>query len=963
MSSDAPGAEGRAQRIEALFHELADLPAAEREPRLAAESARDPELVSRVRALLAAAAEAETFFAALPSRIESAQGGDAGSDLRGRRVGAYVIDELIGRGGMGAVYRAHRADDQFEKSVAIKLVPMGLLTASARERFRRERQLLARLEHPNIARLLDGGVLEDGTPYLVMELVEGLSLDRWCDEHRLDVRERVKLLLPVLDAVQHAHQGLILHSDLKPDNVLVSERGEAKLLDFGIARTFDEAASEGTLTRHASPLTPAFASPEQLRGGALTTSSDVYSLGAMAYAVLTGTRPYDVTGKSTAEIERLVAEQPPAAPSAKAPVEHAAALRGDLDTIVLRAMQKEPGRRYASAAALADDLRAHLDGRPIAARRDSASYVFSRFVRRHRAVVSTVAAALVVLLGGAAAWTIQSQRHARELSLALDRAERETRLAKTTARFLQDVFESVDPDRAREGGPTAAELVEQGTRRMHAELATQPDLLIPMARVLASIQAKLRRPDRAIPLIDEALAAYGRMPEVDSLEVASDLETRASYMRSLSPDFLPSDSLLALAMRTRLRHAKDSTGIAPAVLFQAQGAIESGAFTRADTLLRLAGPWLRRSARVDSLTVSGQLSLQSLVAAQLGRAAEAESLARASLLWSERILGPDHSGVAVKRIRLGEALIARQDFAAAIPVLQDASRQLTAIFDDSHRGVLRAEDDLGQAYMGLGRYEEARRHLEHNLEVTNRKYGPENVFTRSAHNTLGLAFALDHRYGDAVRHYERSLAGVETGQRPVIGSEQRVLGNLVGALLSDGQLVKAERWLDIGERILAQMPEPEARERATFELARARLAHARGQWAAAEQGYRRLLDARRAMYPAESEFAKAVEFHLGRFLADRGRGAEAESLLTSALDHYERSLGPDDPLTARARVQLASARLSAGRRPDGEAPLKRGLESLRRRLPEGHPFLREARDVERRFGATAAAAEPGTAAR
>jgi tetratricopeptide (TPR) repeat protein len=392
----------RWRRIEPLLDEALELEPAEWPAFLDRVCAKEPDLRSDLEALLRADQEAGEF---LESPVGSADlafagAGDAlptpaATASDGERIGAYRIVRELAVGGMGAVYLAERADGQFEQRVAIKLVRRGILDDELRRRFLRERQILARLQHPSIARLLDGGVTADGLPYLVMEYVEGVSIARYCQEHDLDIAERLRLFGTVCAAVQYAHANHVVHRDLKPANILVTSGGELKLIDFGIARAGHEHPDgEPTTAIPAGlhPLTPEYAAPEQIRGGVVTAASDVYALGVVLFEVLCGQRPYRVNGHSPAEIERLICEQDPPRPSSIV-----RSLPKDLDHIVLRAMEREPERRYPTVAALADDVTRFLDGRPVLARRGSASYRLGRAARRHRTVLlASVVAALAV---------------------------------------------------------------------------------------------------------------------------------------------------------------------------------------------------------------------------------------------------------------------------------------------------------------------------------------------------------------------------------------------------------------------------------------------------------------------------------------------------------------------------------------------------------------------------------------
>ena len=446
-------------RVEALFHEALARPVAERSVFVEREAAGDLHLAREVMSLLRAAGGAEDALAeAVGDAITSCavEGEAVPSD---GRLGAYRIEKQIGRGGMGTVYLAARADDQYRQRVAVKVLRLGLGSDLA-TRFRQERQILANLDHPNIARLLDGGVDEEGRPYLVMEYVEGRSLTAYCDEERLGLSGRLRLFRSVCSAVHHAHRQLVVHRDLKPANVLVTADGVPKLLDFGIAKVLlpeDAPAVTGTGLR---PLTPLYASPEQLRGEALGTSSDVYSLGVILYELLSGQRPFEARARSLAELARAVCDDEPVPPSAavvgaEGAVSQARGLRperlrrelaGDLDTITLKAIRKEPGRRYASADQLAEDVERYLEGRPVRARPDTLGYRTGKFLRRHR--VSSLVAVLALLAVGAslaAAW-----RQARL-------AERRFQAVRTLAHTL--LFDFHDAVAKLPGSTAARELV------------------------------------------------------------------------------------------------------------------------------------------------------------------------------------------------------------------------------------------------------------------------------------------------------------------------------------------------------------------------------------------------------------------------------------------------------------------------------------------------------------------------
>ena len=355
------------ERVESVLDRTLGLPAHARAVALDQLCGTDTALRREVEAMLAAHDGAGAFLETSAAEFASRHRPES-AELAGTTIGAYRVIEEIGRGGMGTIWLAERADGHFRQRVAIKLVKRGMDSDEILSRFARERQILARLEHPNIARLLDGGMSPDGRPYFVMEYVKGAPITAYCESHELGVDARLELFAQVCRAVHHAHRNLVVHRDLKPSNVMVADDGAIKLLDFGVAKLLADDETEQLKTapdNRGRPMTPEYASPEQVQGGSVTTASDIYQLGVLLYELLAGQRPYEVTGRSALEIERSICESLPTAPSSRAPEPIRKRLRGDLDAVVLRALEKEPEHRYPSAEALADDIKRHLANLPL----------------------------------------------------------------------------------------------------------------------------------------------------------------------------------------------------------------------------------------------------------------------------------------------------------------------------------------------------------------------------------------------------------------------------------------------------------------------------------------------------------------------------------------------------------------------------------------------------------------------
>ena len=519
----------RWHQIKGILDEALEQEEPERAGFIAAACQGDDELRREVESLAASEAEIGDFIETPVFRIRL----DEVEPLAvGERIGAWRIVREIGWGGMGAVYLAERADQEFEQRVAIKLVRRGMDTDEIVRRFRSERQILAHLDHPNIAKLFDGGTTADGRPYFVMEYVEGRPIHDFCDERKLSVRERLELFRQVCAAVHFAHQNLIVHRDLKPGNILVTADGVPKLLDFGIAKLLDPTQEAFALTRaDLRPMTPDYASPEQVRGEPITTASDVYSLGVLLYRLLTGQRPYRPTTDPQALAEAICKTEPvrPSSAIARAgeiPDSETRILRrqvaGDLDNIVLMAMRKEPQRRYASVDQLSNDIERHLEGLPVVARKDTLGYRTRKFVGRHKLGVTLAAATLLMIVGFSITVTLFWQR-----------AERARERAQAVSGFLGDLFSASDPKRSRGEPITVLEILDQGSRKMDRSSKVEPEVRADLMSTMGLAYLSLGQWDQAKRLFEVALDLHRRTLRQDDPQVVDDLQNLAFVLRQL----------------------------------------------------------------------------------------------------------------------------------------------------------------------------------------------------------------------------------------------------------------------------------------------------------------------------------------------------------------------------------------------------------------------------------------------
>jgi serine/threonine protein kinase/tetratricopeptide (TPR) repeat protein len=491
-----------------LFERASELPSGERPAFLEQACGADAALRQEIESLLAFDDEDGGGFG---GRVRGAIADTAGTVGQPalEQIGHYRLRDEIGRGGMGTVYLADR-DDDFNHRVAIKVV-RGFMGPDALRRFRSERQILATLQHPGIARLLDGGTTADGGPYLVMEFVDGLPIDRYCDQRALGLSQRLALFGLVCEAVSYAHRSLVVHRDLKPSNILVTADGIPKLLDFGIAKLIeDDSADLNQTSPSMRIMTPHVASPEQVRGEPITTATDIYSLGVLLYLLLAGKRPYEIESRRPEDIERIVCHQDPPKPSSVVDTKaRTRELKGDLDTIVMTALHKEPARRYASVDQFAEDLVRSGDGRPVMARPSTWRYRTQRFVRRHRAGAAIAAIFVVTVIGFAIALA-QSAAQARSERNAAERV---------TAMLIQ-MFSGSDPRSLRGDTITAREILDQGAAQVRTTLRDQPDMQARLLDAIGAIYVGLGMPERAQTVFHESMTARQSAGVADSQPAA-----------------------------------------------------------------------------------------------------------------------------------------------------------------------------------------------------------------------------------------------------------------------------------------------------------------------------------------------------------------------------------------------------------------------------------------------------------
>jgi serine/threonine-protein kinase len=794
-----------------LFDHASALPPARRAAWLAA-NCPDAELRARVEAVLAADAAGTTTPQRDPLALAEAIGTPSTTLEPGARIGPFAVDALLGEGGSATVYRAHRDLDGVRQTVALKVLRRGLHAPEARRQFDRERQALAQLQHPHIAQFIDGGVSADGQAFLALEFVDGAPITTFARERALDFRRRIALMVDVARAVASAHRSLIVHRDLKPGNIFVTTDGHAKLLDFGIAKLLAEDTTEATQTQFRA-FTPAYAAPEQRHGGVITTATDVYALGIVLGELVTGQRLTE--GGTSTPSSRITDDTAPGVLPAE-PKLTRRLVKGDLDNILMKALEEEPERRYATAAAFADDLERLLDGRPVSAHPPSGWYRAKKFVQRHRggvAITALLSLAVLVSLGAAVHQAGIAREEAARANAQAELARAAAERATATQDFLLDIFRSnsanqQDPETARR--TTARELLDRGAARIDTALADQPAAQIEITRTLSKMYVDLGLAEEAARLARAALGLAEKQHGADSLEAADmalevanaldqggrEADERVMLLERVgrtvdgnpqAPPIMRWQASYAMARalenrdRKRARaHAQEALELARRIgpSETVRSLMVSGSLagidsdpTAADALLSEA---LTLGETLDDFSILDRTRARVMLATAQGLlfklGAAEENLARA-LADSERLNGPDHLDTRQTLMRYGVFLRASADRPRdAVPLLRraaDASlRPDTQDPFTSSPALL----ELGHALITLGQPTEAEREIRRALEMRE-AFRPGTLSTAHIRSVLALALMRQGRTREASVELDRAEALAKSlGNQPGTGS-------------------------------------------------------------------------------------------------------------------------------------------------------------------------------------------------
>jgi len=870
------------QRIDELFYAALDLDPQARPAFLQQACGTNVELLKEVESLLESSGKTLGF--AGKAILQVARQQTVEPQPTGKRVGAYKLLRIIGEGGMGTVYLATRADEMYQQEVAIKLMHPGFGPSQGMLlRFSAERQILANLNHPNIARLLDGGMTADGLPYLVMEYVNGIAIDDYCRQNNISVDGRLQLFRTVCAAVEYAHKNLVVHRDLKPANILVNAEGSPKLLDFGIAKLLDPQTRNLAVTRTSERLmTPEYASPEQMRGDQITTATDVYALGVLLYELLAGKRPFEMRTKSPLEVAQIICEQVPEPPSRAISASHersaaetARRIRGDLDNIVLMAMRKEPSRRYTSVGALSHDVQAYLTGYSVQARTDTWGYHAGKFVGRHRVAVPMAMLAVVALIGFSVGMALLAKRADRERRIA----DQQRLAAQHEANFLASIFEAATPQITKGNQITARELLDEGAKRIDSELAATPDVQATMLYNVGVAYRQLGLTEQAESLLERAYDLRRKLYGEGNLDVAETASALAEVYR-LEAQYAKAEALYRQALVAAQKAPGGNTRVVAEILArlgfclfldsqdsEAESALRKSlildpgsdyaAFRQSELALALAykgdisGSWqmggealqrLEELAGPNSPEFVGASNNRNEVLINMGgNLLEAERLQRQTLASWRKVSGT-HVDEAYALDNLGHILLAKGDWRQAQPVVWEGLSMRQEQLGEKNPLVARSLTDWGRVLQARGDYTEAGNCFRKALDMLYETSGPQSWSVANGLSDLGLLQLDRGDYPGAERYARQALEM----RRKLGGDEHPDVATSLTEVAVDREL--------------------------------------QGDAAAAEPLLRTALEIRKKLPAVGHPAVIAAETRLGEALTDEGKAALAEPILREAVN-------------------------------------------------------------------------------
>jgi serine/threonine-protein kinase len=816
------------RRAEVLFESAAALPEQDRDAFLRGQEGEGEAIIRMVRDLLAADAASGNF---LEAAIGRAAGETLGQSTDGREFGDWRVVRLLGEGGMGAVYLAERRKEDFEQTAAVKVLRLGLVTPELVERFRSERSILARLQHPNIAVLLDGGATESGMPWFAMEYVQGRALHRYCEQERIGVRERVRLMINICQAVQYAHSNLVIHRDLKPSNILVSDDGVVKLLDFGIARLLERDGATEPEEVQVRMLTPEYASPEQRDGRPVSTASDIYSLGRILRRMTAGLP--DGNGR-------------------------------DLEAIAEKALASEADGRYPSAEAMAGDLKRYLDGYPVSARPETYGYVTRKFIQRNRVASGITALALAALLTVTAVALRQRER-----------ANRERDTAEAALRFLTEVFAAPDPNETLGRSPSAEQLLNAGAQRIGEELRDQPAVRARLKEVMASAYRGLAEFKKAETLLREALATKEQLYGRGSLEVSDTIAALAGvlYEDGRAAEALPLDEE-ALGIRRRL--APDSEKVADSLYELAIELDDAGDLEKAEAMARESVDLYRKRNGERSANAADSLMILADILRHGGKMEDSLPYYRLALSIRQQVKGAEHPDTALTLNHLGRGLIQLNRPVEAIPHVETALRIHRSVYGESHPVTIATRSNLAGALHAVGELDRSAALYRESLRHLQTRFGDRHPYVAAAHGSIAAILMAKGDLQGAIPESEASVAlfrKLLPAQHPDLARSLTQRGTLLRRL---GRLEAAEGQLREAERMQTALLKENHPDLALTRASLGRCLLERGRTAEAEQKLLAAWGPLQASRGGKHPLAREAAGQLAELYRKTKRPAEAE---------------------------------------------------------------------------------------
>ncbi|HEY0682562.1 MAG TPA: serine/threonine-protein kinase [Steroidobacter sp.] len=895
------GPEDWKQMFELLDTAL-DLPPPERDTWLESLGGEYERLKPALRQLLAkhATRDTDTFLRDIPqfTSLTGINTSPLSMPEPGNHVGPYRLVRELGRGGMGSVWLAERADGTFKRKVALKLPHVTWIGGLA-ERMARERDILATLEHPNIARLYDAGVDDFGRPFMAMEFVEGQTIDQYCGHHELTVEQILQLILQVARAVAHAHARLVVHRDLKPSNILVTADGSVRLLDFGVAKLLENQPGEQTQFA-VRAFTPEYAAPEQINGEPVSTATDVYSLGVVSYRLLTGLLPYEVKQTSVGQLERAITEIDAIPASATTQNrQHRRRLRGDVDAILNRALKKDPLQRYASADAFALDIENHLLGRPIQARPDSAWYRFSKFVSRNRIATAAAAAVLIAILGGAsiALWQASEAREqAARAVIERDNARRAAAREEAVRMYLTRMFRTSVAQ--EDSGPTTAKaMLDRSAERVLQEYRDDPYLAGKVVETLADLYGALEDVAGQAPLLEGYLKQAG--PEADPETVA--------------------------LVKQKLAHAE----------------LSRGNIQRAAELIQPAEAFWNRDRKRYAEQHLECLVVKARILRAQGDLAGSIATNEQALVERVALSGENHSETAILYNSLGIALMNANRLQEATEAYRKALSIHDALGTDEDVPALVMRANVGTLSYRVGRIADAERELKHAFEAQRAQSGDSAAVAASMGQYGSLQTALG-RHDQAIPILEQASLMAEkfTARGSALHVQNRTF--LAEAHAASGQQQRAAQTLDETLSLARKQFGDNHFFTQRVQLAKAKLAAAQKPSSQSLDELAEVTNKLRTSGPtAQLALGQALVAH-GETLTKQGRAAEALPVLEEAVKLREQVMWPQSWELAEARARLGEAQLATGN-PAGKQLLEQSLATLESQLGRDHPQTARAR--------------------